>query len=121
MGNLRDLMYVVSETICLVEKSGTTQFGADDKKVLANYKKHIDLSTTLESSELDQLRYAYKDSVEQWSSSIRAEENLASPDHTIHAVDVWEHAGFIEEEARKKAKEARQAYEDALRTVNFNF
>ena len=60
-------------------------------------------------------------SVEQWISAIRAEENLATQDHTIHAVDVWEHAGFTEEEARKKAKEARQAYEDALRTVNFNF
>ena len=75
----------------------------------------------MESSELDQLRYTYKEAVEQWISAIRAEENLAMPDHTVHAVDVWEHAGFTEEEARKKAKEARQAYEDALRTVNFNF
>jgi predicted RNase H-like HicB family nuclease len=75
----------------------------------------------MESSELDQLRYAYKEAVERWISAIRAEENLAVPDHTVHDVDVWEHAGFTEEEARKKAKEARQAYEDALRTVNFNF
>ncbi len=45
MGNLRNLMYVVSETIRLMEKSGKTQFDADDNKVLANYKKHIDLST----------------------------------------------------------------------------
>lgn len=75
----------------------------------------------MENSELDQLRNAYKDAVEQWISAIRAEENLATPEHTVHAVDVWEHAGFAEEEARNKAKEARQAYEDALRTVNFNF
>jgi PiT family inorganic phosphate transporter len=45
MGNLRNDMYVVSETIRLVEKSGRTDFSADDKKILANYKKHIDLST----------------------------------------------------------------------------
>jgi len=45
MGNLRNDMYVVSETIRLVEKSGKTDFDADDKKVLANYKKHMDLST----------------------------------------------------------------------------
>jgi hypothetical protein len=75
----------------------------------------------MESSELDQLRYAYKEAVEHWISAIRAEENLAMPDLTVHAVDVWEHAGFTEAEARKKAKEAPLAYEDALRTVNFNF
>jgi inorganic phosphate transporter, PiT family len=45
MGNLRNQMYVVSEAIRLVEKSGKTDFTADDKKVLANYKKHIDLAT----------------------------------------------------------------------------
>src|SRR5581483_6618165 len=34
------------ESIRLVEKAGaTTQFDADDKKILANYKKHLDLST----------------------------------------------------------------------------
>jgi hypothetical protein len=59
--------------------------------------------------------------VEQWVAAIRAEENMATPDHTVPAVDVWEHAGFDEEEARDKAKEARQEYEDALRKVDFNF
>jgi hypothetical protein len=72
-------------------------------------------------AELDQLRQAYKDAVEQWITAIRAEENLATSDHTVPAVDVWEHAGFDEEEAREKAMEARQAYEDALRKVDFHF
>jgi inorganic phosphate transporter, PiT family len=45
MGNLRNDMYVVSETLRLVRKSGKTEFNADDKKVLANYKAHIDLAT----------------------------------------------------------------------------
>jgi hypothetical protein len=71
--------------------------------------------------ELDQLRQAYKDAVERWITAIRAEENLATPDHSVAAVDVWEHAGFDEEEARGKAKEARKAYEDALRKVDFHF
>ena len=71
--------------------------------------------------ELDQLRQAYKDAVEQWIAAIRAEENLATPDHSVAAVDVWEHAGFREEEARDKAREARQAYEDAIRKVDFHF
>jgi len=75
----------------------------------------------MEISELDQLRNAYKLAVEQWVAAIRAEEDLATPDHTVHAVDIWEHAGFAEEEARDKAKEARQAYEDGLRMVDFHF
>jgi inorganic phosphate transporter, PiT family len=45
MGNLRNDMYVVSETLRLVQKAGKTEFSAEDKKVLANYKSHVDLST----------------------------------------------------------------------------
>jgi hypothetical protein len=52
---------------------------------------------------------AYKEAVDEWIAAIRAEEDLATPDHSVPAVDVWEHAGFDEEEARDKAKEARQA------------
>jgi len=43
--NFRNDMYVVSEAIRLVEKSGKAPFSADDLKILANYKKHIDLAT----------------------------------------------------------------------------
>ena len=77
--------------------------------------------TKVEIAELDRLRQAYKDAVEQWIQAIRAEENLATPDHTVPAVDVWEHACFNEEEARCRAKEARRSYEDELRKVDFNF
>jgi PiT family inorganic phosphate transporter len=45
MGNLRNEMYVISEAVRLIEKSGKTDFNADDKKILANYKKHLDFST----------------------------------------------------------------------------
>ena len=44
-GNIRNEMYLVSEAIRLVEKSGHTQFSDADNKILTNYKKHIDLST----------------------------------------------------------------------------
>jgi PiT family inorganic phosphate transporter len=43
--NFRNDMYVVSEAIRLIQKSGKAQFSADDLKILANYKKHIDLAT----------------------------------------------------------------------------
>jgi hypothetical protein len=77
--------------------------------------------TKAEIAELDKLRQAYKDAVEEWIAAIRAEENLATPDHSVSAIDVWEHARFGEEEARGKAEDARTQYEDALRKVDFNF
>ena len=43
--NFRNDMYVVSEAIRLIEKSGKTQFSSDDEMILANYKKHVDLAT----------------------------------------------------------------------------
>jgi hypothetical protein len=72
-------------------------------------------------TELDTLRDAYKAAVEKWIASIREEESLATEDHSVPAVDVWEHAGFAEGEARTVAKEARIAYEDALRKEDFGF
>ena len=47
--------------------------------------------------DLDQMQAAYKAAVEQWIAAIR------------------------EEDARKKAKEAKAAYEGALREKFFNF
>ena len=75
----------------------------------------------MEITELDRLRAGYKAAVEQWVAAIRAEEDVATADHTVPAVDAWEHAGFAEEEARDKAKAARKAYEDGLRAVDFHF
>jgi PiT family inorganic phosphate transporter len=45
MANLRNEMYVVSESLRLIQKRGTPVFTADEKKILANYKKHVDLAT----------------------------------------------------------------------------
>src|SRR5262245_66613109 len=38
-------MYIVSETLRIVQKSSHSGFSAEEKKVLANYKQHIDLAT----------------------------------------------------------------------------
>ncbi|HZW95264.1 MAG TPA: inorganic phosphate transporter [Candidatus Eremiobacteraceae bacterium] len=43
--NFRNDMYLISESIRLMQKSGKPQFTAADRAVLANYKKHIDHST----------------------------------------------------------------------------
>jgi inorganic phosphate transporter, PiT family len=43
--NFRNDMYIVSETIRLIQKSGKPKFSPDDLAVIGNYKKHIDLAT----------------------------------------------------------------------------
>lgn len=71
--------------------------------------------------QLDELRLAYKTAVDEWVAAIHEEEGLATPDHSIRAIDVWEAAHFREDAARNHAKEAKGAYEDALRQVDFGF
>jgi inorganic phosphate transporter, PiT family len=43
--NFRNDMYLVSESLRLMQKSGKPQFTAADSAILSNYKKHIDYST----------------------------------------------------------------------------
>jgi hypothetical protein len=63
----------------------------------------------------------YKAAVEEWIGAIKAEEGLASVNHSIAEVDEWEAAHFKEEEIRRKVKEAKKRYEDALRKKFFGF
>jgi hypothetical protein len=73
----------------------------------------------MSNSELDQLRVSYKAAVDEWIDAIRAEEALATPDHSMVAMEHWDAAHFKEHDAHSKATEAREAYKDALRTVNY--
>jgi len=75
----------------------------------------------VEIGDLDRMQAAYKAAVEQWIAAIREEEAPASANHSEAEIDAWEAAGFREEDARTKAKEAKQQYEDALREKFFNF
>lgn len=75
-----------------------------------------------EISELDQMQQEYKAAVDAWIAAIRAEEELASvADHSVADIDAWEEADEREEEARNLAKDAKRAYEDALREKFFHF
>ena len=76
---------------------------------------------SVEISDLDQIQAAYKTAVDNWITTIREEEALASFEHSETEIDAWEAAGFREEDARKKAKQAKKNYEDALREKFFNF
>jgi hypothetical protein len=75
----------------------------------------------MENTELDKLRFNYKAAVERWIAAIRFEENLATPDHSMVAMENWDQANFAEEDARNIAKVARTEYQDALRQVLYNF
>jgi hypothetical protein len=77
---------------------------------------------SVDISELDQKQAEYKAAVEEWIATIRQEEELASvADHSVADIDAWEEADTREEDARNKAKDAKLAYEDALREKFFNF
>ncbi|HZW95526.1 MAG: hypothetical protein WBC78_11195 [Candidatus Sulfotelmatobacter sp.] len=69
--------------------------------------------------DLDSLRLAYKKAVDEWVDTIRAEEALATPDHSMIAMEKWDDAHFKEHDAHEKATEAREAYKDGLRAVNY--
>jgi len=74
---------------------------------------------SIERSDLDRLQQTYKDAVDQWIAAIRAEESLATPDHSIPAWELWEQAGFKEQAAKDKAKVAKEAYKDGLRQLDY--
>ena len=69
--------------------------------------------------DLDQLRLVYKQATDEWVAAIRAEEALASPDHSMIAMEKWDDAHLREQDAQKKADETREAYKDGLRLVNY--
>jgi hypothetical protein len=74
-----------------------------------------------EHAELDRLQAAYKAANEEWIIKIRAEEALASVDHTLAQVDEWEQAHFRQKDAQEKVEAAKAEYEDALREKFFGF
>jgi len=73
----------------------------------------------MSKADLDQLRAAYKTAVDEWVDAIRAEEALATPDHSMIAMEQWDAAHFREHDAHTKATEAREAYKNELRSANY--
>jgi hypothetical protein len=69
--------------------------------------------------DLDQLRLVYKQATDEWVAAIRAEEALATPDHSMIAMEKWDDAHLREQDAQKKANETQEAYKDGLRLLNY--
>ncbi|HSZ62697.1 MAG TPA: hypothetical protein VK828_12925 [Terriglobales bacterium] len=64
----------------------------------------------MSKEDLDQLRLAYKKTIDEWVGAIRAEEALATPDHSMVAMEQWDDAHFREHDAHEKVTVARDAY-----------
>ena len=79
----------------------------------------ITLALLMTNPDLDQLRLAYKRATDEWVDAIRAEEALATSDHSMVAMEHWDAAHFKEHDAHGKATEAREAYKDGLRKANY--
>jgi TRAP-type C4-dicarboxylate transport system substrate-binding protein len=75
----------------------------------------------METTDFDQLYSAYKQAVDQWVEAIRAEEALATGDHSMTQMEAWDEAGFRLHDAELTAKKARDAYKNALRKKNYGF
>jgi hypothetical protein len=88
---------------------------------MSHPKKTVGWVMSDDIAALDTMQSAYKAAVEEWIAAIKAEEALASVNHSVAEVDQWEAAHFKEEEVRDKALAAKKNYEDALRKKFFNF
>ncbi len=75
----------------------------------------------METPDFDQLHNAYHQAVDEWVDAIRAEESLATPDHSMTQMELWDDAGFKLHDAELAAKKARDAYKNALRKKNYGF
>jgi hypothetical protein len=73
----------------------------------------------MSQADLDQLRLTYKKATDEWVTAIRTEEALATPDHSMIAMEKWDDAHFAEQDAQTKTAQAREAYKDGLRSVNY--
>lgn len=68
---------------------------------------------------LDELQATYKQAVDQWVNAIRAEEALATPNHSETAMERWDTADFGVQDAEKHARKARDAYREGLRQLHY--
>jgi hypothetical protein len=75
----------------------------------------------MENLDFDQLLHNYKQAVDAWVDAIRAEEALATPDHSMVAMEHWDTAGLHVQDVESTAKKARDLYKNALRKKNYGF
>lgn len=77
--------------------------------------------TFMENLDFDRLLKSYREAVDRWVDAIHAEESLATEDHSMVEMELWDDAGFKLHDAELEAKKARDAYKNALRKKNYGF
>ncbi len=77
--------------------------------------------THMDNLDFDHLLSSYRQAVNRWVDAIRAEESLATADHSMVQMEKWDDAGFKLHDAELAAKKARDAYKNALRKKNYGF
>jgi hypothetical protein len=77
--------------------------------------------TTMDQKTLDKLQADYRAAVDAWVAAIRAEEALASVDHSVADLDKWEAAHYAEHTAHREVLFRKRLYEDGLRRELFGF
>jgi hypothetical protein len=77
------------------------------------------LRPNMDNQDFDQLHTTYKQASDRWVEAIRAEEALATPDHSMKKMEQWDDAGFNLQDAESAATKARDAYKNALRKKNY--
>jgi hypothetical protein len=73
----------------------------------------------MDKADLDALQKTYKQATDEWVAAVRAEEALATPDHSETAMEGWDRADLVVQDAQKQAKRARDAYKEALRKLHY--
>jgi hypothetical protein len=69
----------------------------------------------------DELLSHYHQAVDAWVAAIKAEEALATSDHSMKEMEAWDTAGLHVHDAELAAKHARDLYKAALRKKNYGF
>jgi hypothetical protein len=75
----------------------------------------------METFNFDQLLSNYKQAIDRWIDAIKTEESLATPDHSMVQMELWDDAGLKVHDAELAAKKARDQYKNALRKKNYGF
>jgi hypothetical protein len=75
----------------------------------------------MDDPSFDFLLTEYNESIDRWIEAIRKEVGLATPDHSMEAMEKWDDAGFLVQDAEAVAKKARDRYKNALRKKNYGF
>jgi hypothetical protein len=75
----------------------------------------------MDSPDFDQLLKTYREAVDRWVEAIHTEESLATEDHSMVQMELWDDAGFKLHDAELTAKKARDEYKNALRKKNYGF